>query len=93
VSHLTIRPAHERDHLDLLAALDSAAPLRGDVLVAESCGRLVAALELESGRSVADPFERTADVVELLRMRARGAPGAFAATQRIRRLLPQLRAA
>ena len=53
-----------------LAALDSARPLRGQALVAEVEGRPVAAIDLSDGRVVADPFEHTADVVELLRHRA-----------------------
>jgi hypothetical protein len=53
-----------------LAALDSARPLRGPRLVAEIGGAPVAALSLEDGRVVADPFVRTAEAVELLRLRA-----------------------
>ena len=40
------------------------------VLVAETRGDLVAAVSLLDGVSVSDPFRPTADVVELLRMRA-----------------------
>ena len=43
-------------------------PLRGDVLVAFVDGD---ALALEDGSIVSDPFRRTADVVELLRLRVR----------------------
>ena len=53
-----------------LAALDSARPLSGPSIVAEVDGRPVAALALGDGRVVADPFEATADVVELLKVRA-----------------------
>ena len=53
-----------------LAALDSAAIPGTDSLIAERDGVAVAALDLTDGRVVADPFERTADVVELLRVRA-----------------------
>lgn len=63
------RPADEAD-LRRLAALDSARPLGGRALVAEVEGRPVAALDLADGRVVADPFEHTAEVVELLRVRA-----------------------
>jgi hypothetical protein len=53
-----------------LAALDSA-PIPGpDSLVAEADGVPVAALDLTDGHVVADPFVPTADVVELLRLRA-----------------------
>jgi hypothetical protein len=52
-----------------LAALDSARPLRGPALVAESDSRLLAALPLGSGRPIADPFEPTAELVALLELR------------------------
>lgn len=65
------RPTDEAA-LRRLAALDSARPLRGRALVAEVAGRPVAALDLSDGRVVADPFEHTANVVELLRNRAAG---------------------
>ena len=65
----TVRDADETA-IRRLALLDSARPLRGQALVAEVAGRPVAALELSDGRVVADPFEHTAEVVELLRARA-----------------------
>ncbi|MEA2311963.1 MAG: hypothetical protein QOE28_1931 [Solirubrobacteraceae bacterium] len=55
-----------------LAALDSRALPAGELLVAESDGELVAALSA-GGTRIADPFRRTADVIELLELRARGA--------------------
>jgi hypothetical protein len=69
---VVIRAARGSDGpaLRRLAALDSAEPLRGDVLVAESGDELVAALSLETGELVADPFRHTADVVDLLAYRA-----------------------
>jgi hypothetical protein len=54
-----------------LAELDSSKPLAGPVLVAVVEGRVWAALGLDDGRVVADPFLPTAPAVELLRMRAR----------------------
>jgi hypothetical protein len=60
----------DADALRRLAEVDSAAVLRGDVLVATVDGELRAALSLSDGRTIADPFTRTADVVELLRTRA-----------------------
>lgn len=63
------RPTDEST-LRRLAALDSTRPLRGRALVAEVEGRTVAAIGLTDNRVVADPFERTADVVELLKLRA-----------------------
>jgi hypothetical protein len=70
--NITIRRASGTDAADLdrLAALDSARSLSGDVLVADVGGELRAAVELTGGAVIADPFSRTADVVELLRVRA-----------------------
>jgi hypothetical protein len=68
-------PADET-RLTRLAALDSARPLHGPALVAEADSRLLAALPLGSGRAIADPFEPTAELVELLRLhRQQLAPG------------------
>ena len=71
-STLVIRIATRLDQADLrrLAALDSARPLRGAVIVAQADGRIDAALSLEDGRAVADPFRPTAGLVEVLRARA-----------------------
>ena len=71
-STIVIRTARHEDAESLrrLAILDSARPLRGDALVAALDDRPVAALSLADGRVVADPFERTADVVKLLQLRA-----------------------
>jgi len=78
-STLVIRVATPYDDADLrrLAALDSARPLAGAVLVAQSDGRIDAALSLEDGRAIADPFRPTAGLVEVLRTRGarlRGGP-------------------
>jgi hypothetical protein len=56
---------------DRLAALDSQRPLTGPALVGEIDGRPAAAISLEDGRVVADPFQHTGQLVALLRMRAR----------------------
>lgn len=63
------RPTDEST-LRRLAALDSKRPLRGRAMVAEVDGRAVAAIDLQDGRVVADPFVQTSEVVELLRVRA-----------------------
>src|SRR4051812_21364791 len=55
--------------LERLAALDSARPLAGDVLIAEVRDEPHAAIEVETGRAVADPFRPTADLVAQLRDR------------------------
>jgi hypothetical protein len=79
----TLRPAGPADAAALrdLALLDSASPLAGDVLVAEHDHRLVAALSLADGRSVADPFVRTVAVRTMLRAYA-ARPTADAAERR-----------
>jgi hypothetical protein len=68
---LTIRVANPDDTPVLwrLAALDSAAPLTGRVLMAELEGVPIAALSLETGAATADPFEHTADALRMLRLR------------------------
>jgi hypothetical protein len=58
------------DALLRLAALDSAPAPHGEVLVAVIDGEVLAALALDSGRAIADPFRHTADLVELLHTRA-----------------------
>lgn len=71
---LTIRPAHDNDAVAIhsLAALDSSLPPTGNVLVGEVGGELWAALDIDSGVAVADPFRRSGEVVELLKVHAAG---------------------
>ena len=73
-SSLVLRPAADVDAraLERLAALDSARPLTGEVMLAHADGDVRAALSLETGRAVADPFYPSADLVELLRAAAGG---------------------
>ncbi|MEX2194444.1 MAG: hypothetical protein WD844_04085 [Thermoleophilaceae bacterium] len=78
--HVVIRSAGPWDDAALvrLAELDSSRLPRGEKLVAEVRGELIAAVGMADGRAVADPFRSTADVVGLLRMRAgqlRALPG------------------
>ena len=63
------RPTDEQA-LRRLAALDSVRPIKGRALLAEVDGRPIAAIGIDDGKVVADPFERTAEVVELLKVRA-----------------------
>jgi hypothetical protein len=63
----------DRQRIQRLAELDSRRAPRGDVLLAEINGRLVAAVGMD-GSVVADPFERTAAVVKLLRRQLEGKP-------------------
>ena len=67
---VVIRAARGSDGIALndLARLDSQRPLAGDVLLAEQDGELVAALA--GDRVIADPFRPTAELVELLQLRA-----------------------
>ena len=70
---VVIRAARGSDGpaLRRLAALDSRPLPEGAVLVAEADDEVVAALSVDTGAKVADPFRRTADVVDLLAYRAR----------------------
>ncbi len=69
---VVIRPAVSADagSLRQLAQLDSAPPLKGDVVMAEQAGAAVAAISLSDGRLIADPFASTLDIAELLHIRA-----------------------
>jgi hypothetical protein len=89
---ITIRRSRPADEsaLAALAAVDSASALRGERLVAEVDGRLVAALSTSDGRVVADPFLPSAGAVELLRVRAANAGGRGRAARRRRLALPRL---
>jgi hypothetical protein len=60
---LRLAAASDADHLDRLAQLDSRRPPRE--------GRIDAAISLSTGETVADPFRRTAELCELLRLHAR----------------------
>lgn len=53
-----------------LAQLDSAPPLSGRLLGASVGGRLVAAVSLDSGDSVASPFDRSGEARAMLQLRA-----------------------
>jgi hypothetical protein len=67
----SIRPATEADVSTLrhLAELDGQTPFAPPALIAESDGLAVAAISIVDERAVADPFERTVVVTQLLRMR------------------------
>ena len=74
VETLTIRLAGSADAAALgrLAQLDSApAPKSVPVLVAEVGAELRAALPLDGGPAIADPFRRTAELVAILAERMR----------------------
>jgi hypothetical protein len=69
---IIIRPARTDDGyaLSRLAVLDSSSAPTGRVLLAEVDGELVAALPVDGGRTVANPFRSTAALVALLELRA-----------------------
>jgi hypothetical protein len=71
-TEIRIRQATARDAFALrsLAALDDKPALKGEILLAEEAGELRAAISLESGRAVANPFARTAALVDMLRVAA-----------------------
>ena len=70
---ITIRPHRPADRgaLERLAALDSRWLPDGDLLLAEVDGTLVAAIRVNDGQAIADPFAPTADLVAMLRAHAR----------------------
>jgi hypothetical protein len=71
-SGVTLRRSGPADApaLHTLALLDSAPDLHGPALVAIIDGDLRAALPLDGGAPIANPFHRTAEILELLRSRA-----------------------
>jgi len=72
-SGITIRLARRSDRRALarLAALEARSVPEGRVLVAVVDGALVAALPLDGGEPLADPFQPTLDLLSLLRLRSR----------------------
>jgi len=79
VTRVTLRytGAADTDRLRRLHELESGTeqpgsspPVGGLALVAEVDGRLRAALPLDGGAPIADPFYRGAELLELLRLRA-----------------------
>ena len=71
-ARIVVRDAHPDDELTLwrLAALDDRPVPRGHVLIAEVDGELAAATSVSTGRTIADPWRYTADLVTLLELRA-----------------------
>ena len=74
---VTIRRATDADAFALrrLAVIDSASPPTGDVLLAEMGSELWAAVSVDTGAAIADPFRPSAELVELLRFRAERTAG------------------
>jgi hypothetical protein len=93
MNNLTIRRATGTDESAVrrLSALDSAFPPTGEVLLAEVGDELWAALSVDTGHAVADPFRPSADVVDLLRFRAARLGGEPAGRGRtLARVLPRV---
>ena len=90
-NYYVIRQATAEDQRSLhqLAELDSQRPLSGPALIGEIGGVPAAALSLNEGRVIADPFQHTALLSQLLRMRA----GALDAYSRTPSLAERIRAA
>jgi hypothetical protein len=72
-SQITLRPSTAADQTEIarLATIDSAEVPAGPLLLAEVDGELRAALTVADGRVIADPFQPTSALVELLRTRRR----------------------
>jgi hypothetical protein len=66
-----------------LADLDSQSPIGGEALIGEIDGRPAAAISLAERRVIADPFQFTGELSEMLKMRARSLR-AFQATPSLR---------
>jgi hypothetical protein len=60
----------DRQAIAELAALDSRRAPQGEALLAFIGTELRAALPLDGGEAIADPFQHTAELVDLLRVRA-----------------------
>ena len=67
---ITIRLSRPEDRAAILrlAELDGRLPPSGAVILALVGGELQAALPLGGGAAIADPFRRTTELVELLRV-------------------------
>jgi hypothetical protein len=62
----------DAEALRRLAELDSQRPLGGRIMIGELDGAPAAALALDTGRAIADPFRPTAHLVASMRTRAAG---------------------
>lgn len=89
---VTLRTAFPDDarRLAWLAELDGARPLAGPVLIAEVGGSAAAAVSLSDFRTIANPYEPTGALVQLLLVRARQLHGSDVRSRRPR--LARLRA-
>jgi hypothetical protein len=93
-STITIRPAGPSDEAAVahIAQLDSQRAPTGDIVIAFRDDEPVAAISADSGQVVADPFQPTISIVELLRTTvARSRPSTR--SQRVHRHVRKLRVA
>jgi hypothetical protein len=69
---ITIRPMRDDDAaaVELLAELEERPIPRGPLLLAEVEGTIEAAVGLEGGETIANPFARSGEAVSLLELRA-----------------------
>jgi hypothetical protein len=69
---VAVRLARPEDEsaIHRVASLDGKKAPAGRVLVAEADSEIIAALAIDGGNAVADPFRWTSDVVALMEMRA-----------------------
>jgi hypothetical protein len=66
---IQLRPSARRDELERLAALSERPLQDGDWIVADLDGVPVAAVSLEDGTTLYDPFRPTSQAVSLLQLR------------------------
>jgi hypothetical protein len=87
---LVIRRAGPADSKPLkrLAQLDSSPPLDGPVLLAEVAGEICAARSLDTGETIANPFQHTSHLRPLLSARA---AQNFASAERRSLFAPRIR--
>jgi hypothetical protein len=73
-AEITIRAARPEDRTELarVAARDTHELPEGRLLVAKVGADVRAAISLEDGEIIADPFHRTAELVQMLKIRAGG---------------------
>jgi hypothetical protein len=67
---LRLCTVQDDEALERLALLDGQPSPRGRYVLAEVGGQIVAALPLDGGKPLSDPFRRTAHLLPLLRLRA-----------------------
>jgi hypothetical protein len=83
----------DRRAVERLVQLEGRPAPRGDALLAEAEERVLAVHSLHDGTTLADPFEPTAELVSLLKARARQIGGARTALARpVRRVASRITA-